>query len=127
MAEERVDVRNAADRKQVQDARRRNKIRRDLELSDIRTLLSLPEGRRVLWRFIHHFRPNANIFETGALLPYRAGFHDAGIFIMSEIQQAKPEAMFLLWKEDAERRERDALIQAGQSQQQPATTDNEEV
>jgi hypothetical protein len=86
---------NAADPQQSRDAKRDAKRRRDMELADMRALLTIPGARRVLRRIVDHCRPHQSMIPRGLvtdshLLFHEAGFHDAGIFIMSEIRDADP-------------------------------------
>ncbi len=45
-------VKNAANAKQVKDAKKMQKHLQDIELDDMRFLLSTPQGRRYLWRHL---------------------------------------------------------------------------
>lgn len=101
---------NASDKTEVARARKKDKERRLQERMDLKFVLATPAGRRVFWRLIHEFRPNTNIFEFGVdetILPYRAGFHDAGILLMNEIAQADESALVRMAQEDAEARRRE--------------------
>lgn len=92
-------VRNAGDRKQVQKARRLETAQRTTELADMRTLLRMPEGRRVFHRLVTKLRPLERLWEPSALLQYKAGMHDVGVMILNEIDEADPMAMILMMQE----------------------------
>ena len=85
-------VRNAADREQVKQASRAIKQQRTQELSDLRTVLATPEGRRLLHRWITKLRPLERLWEASALLQYKAGWHDVGVMLITEIDEADPYA-----------------------------------
>lgn len=43
---------NVADPRQVKDAKQRAKLRREREVSDLKAVMSTPEGRRFVWRLL---------------------------------------------------------------------------
>lgn len=99
MSDQRALVKNAADEDQVKEAGLRLKSRRMTELNDIRRVLSIPEGRRVLWRLICH----CSIYELpSAQQPYTErdiGRQGVGRFILNEICDADLEAWFEMQRE----------------------------
>jgi len=74
------------------DAKR--KKRRLRELADLRKILSIPEGRRFIWRMwgeCHTFRSpyvNKDTNHTHILI----GKQDIGFLILDEVNKAKPDA-----------------------------------
>lgn len=85
-------VRNAADKKQVKDAERKEDRKRELQLNDLRKILSSVEGRRFIWRVLEHCRTFASVWEASARIHYLSGKQDVGHFLMSEVVEAKEDA-----------------------------------
>jgi hypothetical protein len=52
MPEPKAFVKNAADPKQVKEAKQKEKFGREQELRDIAFVLSTIEGRRLIWRYL---------------------------------------------------------------------------
>jgi len=96
-------VGNAADRKQVGEAKRKEKDRRKQEREDLQALLALPEGRRFLWRLLTECKVFGSIWEGSAKIHYNAGQQDFGHFLLAEIGEADEDALchVIFWtKED---------------------------
>ena len=107
-------VQNAADRPQVQRAKRRVQDARFGELSDLRAVLAQPEGRRVLWRLLEHCSVFESIWDPSVRIHVNAGRQDVGHWLMAEIERADDEALFRLMVEAKQRAKRaDAETQAG--------------
>jgi len=99
-------VRNAADPKQVRKASKTEAQQRAEEIGDLRQLLRLAEGRRVLWRLLSH----CGVFESTYAIPdsqtfYKAGQQDVGHFIQAEIIRANPDAYVQMMTEYASAQE----------------------
>ena len=94
-------VGNAADDKQVEESGRKEKFQNEIDLEDIRSVLSTKEGRRLLWRvmskclmFESFWHPNSEY------LHYRSGRYEIGCFIRDQIIKANEEAFLLMMKEN---------------------------
>ncbi len=112
-----AQVRNAADSKQVRNAARKERDRRALELRDLREVLAIESGRRVLWRIITHCAPMENpTHQRGDMTHQNIGRQDVGRFIWSEITDADEEKILLMMRE-ARMRERNERIEAEAVQQ----------
>lgn len=85
-------TRNVANEGMVKRAQDNEKLRRDNELSDLRSLLELPQGRRFLQRLLDRAKVFESIWEQNSRIYYNAGQQDFGHFIMGEIWEAKPDA-----------------------------------
>lgn len=93
LAEERPLVRNAGDPEQVADGKRREKHRQRDELADLRAVLALPEGRRVLRRVLDQTRLWAPVMgETNDVTNFNAGQQAIGAWLIRAIQAADAEA-----------------------------------
>jgi|SRR3990172_2559464 len=96
---ERVLVRNSADEKQVQEAKRKEKFNRDDELEDLRFVLSSKQGRRFLWRLISWCGPFKSIWSNSAAIHYNSGKADVGNFLMAETIDASKESFLMMQNE----------------------------
>lgn len=91
---------NAADHKQVKERERKVKRSRAQELSDLKAVLDLPEGRRFLWRFMAEcgvekttFNPNA------AIAAHASGMRDAGQMLKAWIIEADEQSLLKMIQE----------------------------
>ena len=93
-------VRNAADRKQVRNASRKEKDLRERELDDLRAVLKSVEGRRLLWRLMgwSGFLANPS-HQRGDMTHQNIGRADVGRFVLSEIMDANQEAYLVMQRE----------------------------
>jgi hypothetical protein len=89
---ERPLVGNAADPKQVKDARKRERTNREGELEDVRAILDTPAGKRFLWRLLDHCKISESVFSPSAHIYYNSGMQDVGHFVLGEIMEAQPQA-----------------------------------
>lgn len=83
---------NAADPKQVTEAKHKERRAREAEGEDLRKVLSTLEGRRVMWRLMSHCGVFETVWENSARIHYNAGRQDVGHYIMQEIIKAEPKA-----------------------------------
>lgn len=91
---------NTADEKTVQEARKKEKIGRDLELHDLRFLLSQVQFQRFILRLIGH----CGVLETPFNLNSKVqdaniGRGDVGRFLFAEIDGADSKAFAKLFTE----------------------------
>lgn len=105
-----AQVKNAADPRQVKRADQADRMKTKNALVDLRAVLALPEGRRVLWRLMEHCQVFASIWHPSALIHANAGRQDVGHFIMAQIAEADEQKLFLMMQEayNAKRIERQA-------------------
>lgn len=92
-------VKNAADPTQVKAADNRILNGRDRELSDLKFILSLPEGKRFVWRLLAHCKTFESVWEPSARIHYLAGVQDVGHFLMAEISEADESALIGMMQE----------------------------
>ncbi len=93
-------VKNAADEEQVKEADQKVKSQRDRELSDLRIVLDLPEGRRVFWRILEFCGIHESVWHPSALIHHNSGKQDVGHFIMAEIVKADQEFFYQMMREN---------------------------
>lgn len=92
-------VKNAADEKQVKEAKSREHVGRKLELSDLQKVLQTAEGRRVIWRLISHCQVFGSIYHGSSLIHYNSGKQDVGHFLLAEVDEADQNALFKMMQE----------------------------
>lgn len=64
---------------------------RKLRLSDMRKILSIPEGRRTIWRLLEQCKVFAPSFSLNTLqIAYSEGQRSIGITLLSDVEIAKP-------------------------------------
>lgn len=100
-------VANAADRDQVKYAARKDKELMLREERDLQAVLKLPEGRRLLFRVLTHCKVFESIWHPSALIHANAGRQDVGHAVMAWINDADPEALFIMMKESRAVEKRD--------------------
>jgi hypothetical protein len=96
-------VKNAADAEQIKNAGKKLSVKRENELSDLKKILSLPEGRRLIWRLLGFCKVFESIWHPSALIHANAGRQDVGHFIMAEVSDADQEAFFTMIRENKEK------------------------
>lgn len=95
---------NAADRRQVEAASRRQKDARRQELEDVKVVLSSRPGRRFVWRLLEQARIFASVMAADGVIQYQAGRQDFGHELMALLEQADGEALFTMMREAREER-----------------------
>jgi hypothetical protein len=98
-------VGNANDRRQVDEARLRDKAARASEIDEVRYLMSDPRGRSLVKRFLEAtgvdraltFQPNA------MLLAHDVGVQKIGHWLLDEVRIACPEQELVMRREAAQR------------------------
>lgn len=97
------EVRNAGDRRQVQDAERRLRRRRGRWLAALRAVLATPEGRLVFGERDHGLLAKAGVYRSiwapNAQIHYNAGRQDYGHELMAELLRADERAYLLMEQE----------------------------
>lgn len=94
---------NAADENQVKARRRRAKEREQQEVDDLRSLLSLPSGRRFMWAELARRNVFKTSFHTDQLVfAHNEGLRSSGIALMHMIIDTDPQAWILMQQEAAQ-------------------------
>jgi hypothetical protein len=98
-------VKNAADESQVKEAAQKEKRGRELELDDMRVLLSTVSGRRFLWGLLGRcgvFRETfaGSDFCTTA---FNEGRRNIGLALLSDVNEADPEKYLVMMNEAKKR------------------------
>ncbi len=72
---------------------------REEELNDLRVILKLPEGRRIIWRLLGHCSVFESIWDPSSRIHKNAGRQDVGHFILGEVTEADDESLLKMMKE----------------------------
>jgi hypothetical protein len=88
MVEPRALVKNASDEEQVKEARLHVRHKREVELDDLKAIVSMPEGRRFISRLLTKFKIAGRVWTPSAEIHRNAGIQEAGQFILGEVIQA---------------------------------------
>ena len=97
-----VLVDNAADEKQVQSAKRKERFLRKDELDDVRHILSDIKGRRFLWKYLRKCGVYKTSFTGNSDTFYNEGMRNIGLMILADIQESDAEAYLKMLKENKE-------------------------
>ncbi len=92
-------VGNAADPKQVREAAEKEKFGRDLELDDIRWILSDARGRRQYWRILEFCGMNKTSFTGNSTTFFNEGMRNVGLKLQADMMDARPEAFIQMINE----------------------------
>lgn len=98
---DKVMVRNAGDRDQVNRAKVTEKVQRENELNDMRAVLATRAGRNVLWRQLTKCHLFESITVQSSQIYALSGSRDAGLALIAEIVEADPAAYLLMQQEAA--------------------------
>lgn len=96
-------VKNAADRQQVEKARKTERFARKNEIDDMKFLLAIPQFRRFVWRLLKFCSVFSSIWRPSAEIHHLSGKQDTGHWIMGEVTEADPDAFLLMMKESKEK------------------------
>lgn len=97
---------NAADPKAVNERKRKDKRTDERAQDDLRAVLALPAGRRLLWRLLETCGTWKSSFHTsGQIFACNEGRRGVGVEMMAAIAEADPQAWIDMQQErlDAER------------------------
>lgn len=95
---------NAADESQVKAQEKHSKFARQQEVRDVCELLSLPAGRRFLWRYLETCGVYKLSFDhSGSITSFREGARNVGLKLLSDITEASPDSLILMMKEAKDR------------------------
>lgn len=99
MSEENILVKNAANQTQINEASKVEKRGRELEIQDLKNILSQAHGRRFVWRLLSHCKVFESIWHPSALIHANAGRQDVGHFVLAEVMAADEEAYIKMARE----------------------------
>lgn len=94
---------NAADIEQVKEAASKEKRGKEQRCDDMLMVLSTPQGRRFIWRYLTEcgvFRTSYTGDATNTI--YLEGQRNMGLKILSDVNEASPEAYIKMMLESKE-------------------------
>lgn len=86
---------NVADFSQIKEKKNKEKIVEYTDSSDFKFLVSRPEGRRFLWKYLSFagvFEQSANP-HSGSMTYFNEGRRSVGLKILAEIQAYSPQTL----------------------------------
>jgi hypothetical protein len=93
-------VTNAADRGQLERARRSEKSRERQEVEDFKEMASSTIGRRFLWQLLGRCGTFKSVWHPSAQIHYLAGQQDIGHYYLSLFMTEAPEHFLTMLKEN---------------------------
>lgn len=91
---------SAIDPKQMKDKEEKDKLRSLDEVADMKKLLEMAPFRRFMYRTLNHLKPFQSVYHaSGSQQSYNIGLQDAGHYLMGQVSDAEPEAIFKIMKE----------------------------
>ena len=90
---------NAADIDQIKKGAKNEKSKRQVEIDDMKFILSTRQGRSFVWRHM----TNAGIFQScftgNSATFFNEGRREVGLKLLAEVQEASPESYLQMMKE----------------------------
>lgn len=86
-------VSNASNEQQVKRAGQRAKDLERQKKDDLATILTTPQGRRFVWDMLEFCGIYKDSFTGNSTTFYNEGRRSVGLWLLSEIAKAKPEAL----------------------------------
>ncbi len=98
--EKKALVGNAGDEEQVAQAKGKERRVRQNQLNDVRTVLETEAGRRFVWRLLEECKAFASVkANDDSTTNYNAGKQDIGHYVMTELLEARPNALIEMMTE----------------------------
>ena len=90
---------NAADPNSVKKQGQEEKRKRDLELADVKWLLSDARGRRFIWRYLNKGKVFEHCMTGNNTTFYNLGMRNIGLMILADVNEAHPEMYLKMMSE----------------------------
>jgi hypothetical protein len=82
---------------------KKDHLKRDMELADLRAVLNTKWGRRVFWRIVSRCGPLRQSFDhSAAVSAFNEGQRSIGLWMWAEMEQSCPEAYEVMRREAKE-------------------------
>lgn len=92
--EKKALVGNAGDEQQVASAVGKERRVRTNQLNDVRAVMAMQEGRRFIWRLLEQCKAFSSVkADDDSTTLYNAGKQDIGHFVITEMLEARPNAL----------------------------------
>lgn len=98
-------VMNAASAKQVERARLKESFNDRQFMLDLRSVLDLSAGRRILWWLLDAAGVYRSSFTGNSTTFFNEGRRDLGLLLLGRITECNPEALILMMQESKKREE----------------------
>lgn len=87
--------------KKQKEAEEKYQREKKLRISDLRKVLSTPEGRRTIWNELVRAKVFAPSFSLNSIqMGFNEGERAVGIALLTDLMEAKPEAFYQMWSEN---------------------------
>lgn len=94
---------NAADESKLAEQKQKDKFKREMEIADLKAILTTPHGRRFFWRVLGYTGPLRQTFDhSGSVTGFNEGRRSVGLWLWSEMESAMPEAYIAMLAEARE-------------------------
>lgn len=93
---------NAADESQVKDRRRKDERLRDIELADVKKLMSQREGRRFVWRMLDRAGVFRTSFTGNSTTFFNEGMRNIGLIVLADVMAACADQYVVMMNESKE-------------------------
>lgn len=95
-------------KKRKEESNRVEKRKRERELSDLRAILSIPEGRRFIWRILEDARVFASCYDRhNGDMSFYEGKRDLGLMVWRDVIISVPEKYVQMVNEHESDRKRE--------------------
>lgn len=92
--QEKALVKNSADKEQVKKAGVKKRLQRRQELSDLKAILDLPQGRRFIWKLLGKANAFSTCYDPNPNTVYfKLGAQNFGFELLADIGRAHPTAL----------------------------------
>jgi hypothetical protein len=83
----------------LKGAEQKQKRQRDIELDDVKWILSTPQGRRFMWRYLGECGVFKSSFVGQFQTFFNEGERNVGLKLLADVNDAHPEAYVTMMKE----------------------------
>lgn len=92
-------VQNAANPEEIKKRSKQDKLNDTQEKLDLEWILSTPQGRRFIWKFLTTAGIFQSSFTGNSTTFFNEGKRDIGLKLLAEVTEANPDAYTLMMKE----------------------------
>jgi len=100
----------AEEKKKIETREEKAKRLHDRDINDIRTVIAIPEGRRLFWRILEYGRLwRADFQESVKLLYFEQGKKNTASIFLNDLLEAKSDVFIQMQREHASEAKREEL------------------
>jgi hypothetical protein len=93
---------NAAEESQVKDRKRKDERLRDIELADMKKMMSTCEGRRFVWRLLDRAGVFRTSFTGNSTTFFNEGQRNIGLIVLADVMAAAADQYVVMMNESKE-------------------------